>query len=482
MLGRSSIVPQLTQRELKAALQRLDIDPRGMRDRAALVDALLTLAPSTDVLLQPLSTARLTRIADQFRLGHRRSRRARIAQLAGHEADRFAEPYATWVRRLERFGRDLDRLDANTVLHIGPPAREGEIRAIEGELGVELPPDFRRALLDFSGDFRFSWYLDDDGERPEGLEDIFAGECVFGLQTLRHLNPPKLYLPVNPAAFPRSVWDGKLGMFHLMGGDHVSADLRQRGGLVYVDHEDGGFSPRPLARSFEDLMNRWTRLACVNPRHPGSVVDATGRLSARAPNAKRLIAWLRGEPVSPSAPQRTRRPAKRIAEDTWARRVTRQAPETLARWEKAPLFERVGRPVPRSAPYVRYRGPDSLEGGAWSLTHDWVSCFLAPRPLFLERVRAVPSPGVPSAPPLDDTLRRPLKRLARARAKALQLSDPLRERVCAVLAHCVTADLLIRNTPGGSPPPWAAVLKALEDGHLVVSWRGHYPQGKPVVF
>src|SRR5262245_61054047 len=69
-------------------------------------------------------------------------------------------------------------------LSISEPALENDIRSVERDIGMDLPDDFRRVLLEFSSAVDFSWFLPDELVRPEEFREIFSGGCSWNLARL----------------------------------------------------------------------------------------------------------------------------------------------------------------------------------------------------------------------------------------------------------------------------------------------------------
>lgn len=293
MLDRANVIRALKHAERADLARRFGLDPRRRCNDELLLALLEQSGASLDELLDALTMTQLVHVARKNRLRISRRRADVLAVLAGHEAERFPEPYATWVRRLERFGRCLDRLDADQVyLRIGPPARESEIRDVETLLGVRLPDELRRTLREFSGDFHFWWSTRARGA-PGRLAKVTQGHCSFGARVLKANNCPALSRPPADDEGWHAIYADKLLCFPDTGGDAIAFDGRKRDVLVYLSHEEPLSRP-PLARDFDDMMERWTELACAGPGH--YIIDLfrgkNGRLDPRGRNATDFRRWL----------------------------------------------------------------------------------------------------------------------------------------------------------------------------------------------
>lgn len=289
MIDRWSVLRELKHAERLALARRFGLEARRRSGDELFLALLDQSGASLDELLGALTVPQLTRVARKNRLRVPRRRGDLLAVLAGREADRFAEPDATWVGRLERFGRDLDRLGADRVhLHIGPPARESEIRDVETLLGVQLPGALRRTLREFSGDFYFGWSAD-TLDAPEPLAKIDWGLCRFGVRVLQTHNCPARDRPPAENEGWHALYDSKLLCLPDLSGDAIAFDQRKNDVMVYLSHEEPLSRP-PLARDFDDMMDRWTQVACAGPDQ--QMIDLfrgkNGRLDPRGPNATRF--------------------------------------------------------------------------------------------------------------------------------------------------------------------------------------------------
>lgn len=291
MLDRGNVIQQLKRGERAALARRFGLDARRHTNDELLLALLEQSGASLDELLDALTMTQLAHVARKNGLRTPRRRADLLAVLAGREAERFAEPYATWVGRLERFGRCLDHLDAESIyLRIGPPARESEIRDVEMLLGVRLPDELRRTLREFSGDFHFWWGT---GVRQAPLANVTRGHCTFGTRVLKANNCPAHNRPPADDEGWHEIYADKLLCFPDTGGDAIAFDGRKRDALVYLSHEEPLSRP-PLARDFDDMMERWTQLACAGPDH--YIIDLfrgkNGRLDPRGRNATDFRRWL----------------------------------------------------------------------------------------------------------------------------------------------------------------------------------------------
>ena len=289
MIDRASVIRELKHAERLALARRFGLEARRRSGDELFLALLDQSGASLGELLGALTVPQLARVARKNRLRVPRRRGDLLAVLAGREADRFAEPYATWVGRLERFGRDLDRLGADRVhLRIGPPARESEIRVVETLLGVQLPGALRRTLREFSGDFYF-WWSADNLDAPSPLAKIIWGLCRFGTRVLQANNCPIKKRPPAENVGWHELYDSKLQCFPDGSGDAIAFDQRDNDVMVYLSHEEPLSRP-PLARDFDDMMDRWTQVACAGPDQ--TMIDLfrgrTGLLDPRGRNAIRF--------------------------------------------------------------------------------------------------------------------------------------------------------------------------------------------------
>lgn len=293
MINVAAIVRELRPAELKTLAETLGIKAKNAEARRAAIYAHPECTAALAV--EHLSVPQLRALHKKLNLPVRgKGRAALVARLAGfeHELVGLNEPYATWLKNMETFLRDV-RPDSY-VLKFHPPATKKEVLATERWLGIRLPDDFRSTLLEFTRQLDFHWWMDDPMEPPTGwFEPPYCGVCSFGLESLRHLNAPVHFSAdkKNPA----NIWAWRLNVIGDGGGNSVTLDLRTDGKAMWLQHDDS--SPphgTRLGASFSDYMDRSTHIGCLGPE-PSQVRPLFGARGIRksGPVVTRYLKWAR---------------------------------------------------------------------------------------------------------------------------------------------------------------------------------------------
>ena len=138
-------------------------------------------------------------------------------------------------------------------LRIGSAASEPDIAHAEREVGVALPPAFRRVLVEFSAEVSFSWFLPEDHDLPGPFHGIFGGGCSWSLARLPAIQKSVIgwvseIFPNQNSTYDR-VWHDKLGFHEVGNGDFLALDLapESAGAVVYLSHDSGAGQPPPPA-------------------------------------------------------------------------------------------------------------------------------------------------------------------------------------------------------------------------------------------
>lgn len=148
------------------------------------------------------------------------------------------------------------------------PAKEDEILGLERDLGLSLPPSFKRILTDVSKHVEFNWFTPDGFDFPEPFVSNFSGDIHWSLDLLRTFEEGrKGWIE---SVFPNSddpydaVWHNKFPFFEVGNGDQIAIDLRPGfyEQIVYLSHDDGEGHGHVLASNFHDLLQRWVPLGC----------------------------------------------------------------------------------------------------------------------------------------------------------------------------------------------------------------------------
>ncbi|MGC1273611.1 MAG: SMI1/KNR4 family protein [Planctomycetaceae bacterium] len=71
---------------------------------------------------------------------------------------------------------DIERVYSRYVEQRFPLPTEADVEALETRIGVALPPEYRRFLLEYNG----GWFRDHDLELPEGVPQDHL-ECLYGI-------------------------------------------------------------------------------------------------------------------------------------------------------------------------------------------------------------------------------------------------------------------------------------------------------------
>ena len=151
---------------------------------------------------------------------------------------------------------------------VGSTANAATIETVEKQIGVTLPPAFRRVLLEFSAEVEFSWFLPDGRDLPEPFHEIFCGGCSWSLRRLPEIQESlkgwvSTVFP-NPTDPYDRVWHQKLGFLEVGNGDMLAVDVApaSSGRVVYLSHDDGEGHGRCLGYDFADFVGRWSELGC----------------------------------------------------------------------------------------------------------------------------------------------------------------------------------------------------------------------------
>jgi hypothetical protein len=179
-------------------------------------------------------------------------------------------------------------------LRVDPPATEDEIERVEQELGISIPSELRRAMLDVSAHLEFSWFLPDSFELPQILREIFCGELHWGLDLV-----PKFieeYQGWIKEVFPNpdnpydAIWHGKFPFQDVGNGDYIAID--EGGQVIYLSHDDGEGHGYIMADSFNDLLARWVPLGCVGGEDWQWLPFTNGMTTRIDPKSEAARTWM----------------------------------------------------------------------------------------------------------------------------------------------------------------------------------------------
>lgn len=189
---------------------------------------------------------------------------------------------ATWKATLEAVQRvggytTLEAARSAGIRHskmwgltVEGPASLSDIRRIETDLGIGLPPALSRFFLEFSRSVDFRWQLPHDFLLPEQFRELFCGGFSLSLEALPEHERGRFG---GEQTFPNPndpydvVWHQKLGVIPVMNGDYLGIDLRagHQGEIVYLSHDDGSGHGHVLGADLIDFLRRWTPLGCPGP-------------------------------------------------------------------------------------------------------------------------------------------------------------------------------------------------------------------------
>lgn len=292
----SRILHELSASELARIAKLAGVEARNAEARrGALADH------DIETIVEQLSTERLRVISRKHRLHPRgRSRRALVAAFVGREHElRGAEPYRTWLERMETFVHQAR--PESYLLRVQPPAKEREVREAERRLGIRFPDGFRATLRRFTRQLDYYWFVDDPGEGPPGWRDApYCGNCSFGLESLQHSSHP-VHFSAAERSKPSSMWAWRLVVVGDGSGNGVALDLRGDGRAIWMNHEDS--SPPHGARlgnDFIDFMDRFTRIGCLGPEmHQIHPLVGTRGIRKSGTELSRYLKWARTRSTKP---------------------------------------------------------------------------------------------------------------------------------------------------------------------------------------
>ena len=187
-------------------------------------------------------------------------------------------PYA-WLRsRLQEFAAAIeDKAYEPPSCDIGDPASADDLVAVEKEIGRMIPRELREFFLEFASSISFSWTLPNESSEwlPDELSEVQFGEFTLSLKEVLSLldgwelwqrsafaNPE----PVIPG-FPPYAFEDSFPIIGTLTGDLIvlASGGPKEGDVYFLGHDASGLHWYPLASSFHEFLNVWTRLGCVGP-------------------------------------------------------------------------------------------------------------------------------------------------------------------------------------------------------------------------
>jgi hypothetical protein len=125
-------------------------------------------------------------------------------------------------------------------LIIEPPASEEDLRVVEDDLGMAVPPSFRSVLSGFSAHVHFIWAVP-----YESRSLPHWGNCEWNLGDLVRLRAEwRKWIDVvfpDPSDRYDAVWHEKFPIMEVPNGDMIAIDQRSLDdeSVIYLSHEDG---------------------------------------------------------------------------------------------------------------------------------------------------------------------------------------------------------------------------------------------------
>ncbi len=156
-------------------------------------------------------------------------------------------------------------------LGILPTIPATDVTALEVELGIQFPPDFKEVLVHFAGGVTLQWHMGEDN--PGGIyREIFSGGgrgYLWDFDRLKDLYD--YYLGWMDAVFAQQqkeadpTWLKKIPFINVLNGDMIAFGEATDEGhpVVYLSHEQSDLHGYPLGKNFVDFMNRWSNIGCI---------------------------------------------------------------------------------------------------------------------------------------------------------------------------------------------------------------------------
>lgn len=148
---------------------------------------------------------------------------------------------------------------------------EEEIAALEKELGVIYPFDFKQILTEYASAVHFNWHMDED--EIEGFESLFCGGSDGLLWDFKYLKPfYESYLGwikqcfADPSDEYNKVWHNKIPFLEVGNGDRIAFDIPDDEGncpIIFLSHDGSDFHGSRLAANFIDFITRWSNIGCI---------------------------------------------------------------------------------------------------------------------------------------------------------------------------------------------------------------------------
>ncbi|MCY9660080.1 SMI1/KNR4 family protein [Paenibacillus chondroitinus] len=164
--------------------------------------------------------------------------------------DRLIEKWSSILEKIKNNGGKIIELTKSK------PASDLEIKDKESTLGINIPSEFKKVLLENSKQLYLRWSFPEEAILPQEFREIFSGEIGWSLDGLEYWGEDSTEdYAIN--------LKGKLTFFQVRNGDYLALDLSNDSNppIVYWDHETDNVIP--IAASFMEYLNKMTELSCI---------------------------------------------------------------------------------------------------------------------------------------------------------------------------------------------------------------------------
>lgn len=187
-----------------------------------------------------------------------------------HRSNLTSVHYDVLLQRIKTIRLTIEKTGGKVTEFIhSPPATIDQVSHIEKLLKHQLPASFRKVLLEFSSNFSFKWFFDEDVELPNEFREIFSGRIHWDLNALIYLKEEVEGWIDNVFSNIENdydlVWHNKLAFSDVGNGDYLAFDLNQSddSSIIYLSHDDGEGHGYTMATNFTELLDSWSRIAFV---------------------------------------------------------------------------------------------------------------------------------------------------------------------------------------------------------------------------
>lgn len=178
---------------------------------------------------------------------------------------------------------------------VRPAATEAQVLDIEKVLETSLPESLRNVMLTYSSRVDITWELPDEVQPPKPLHRIWSGECCWDIEKLPELQQmyrEHLECFCDPDDPYDAVWHNKFPIAEVSNGDMIGIETAAPlGTVVYLSHEDTQGHGYWLGSSFEDYVERSSRIGCPGYEDDQWWAFTTGRESLIDPTCKNAVDW-----------------------------------------------------------------------------------------------------------------------------------------------------------------------------------------------